>query len=215
MFTGLIEEVGIVAHLSRSGDGLLLEISAAMVTDALRNGDSITVNGACQTVTQSGKSKFAVFVSKVTAAITTLGSLKQGDRVNLERAMTLNSRLGGHFVQGHVDGRGMVTGIQKDASGWFVDISADAGLCRYVVARGSIAIDGISLTVVRAGEGSFAVYIVPETLSRTIAGSWEAGTHVNLEADIIAKYIEKLTGDRHGGNKDETLLKKLQEEGFA
>ena len=148
MFTGLIEEIGRIARVQRAGDGLNLTIEAVRVLEGTRVGDSICINGACQTVTAIDARTFTVFASAVTAAVTTLGVFAPGRRVNLERAMTPASRFGGHFVQGHVDGRGSVASIEKDRMGMSVSVSAGPELCRYIVEKGSIAVDGVSLTVV-------------------------------------------------------------------
>ncbi len=219
MFTGLIEEIGIVKRSATRGDGIIIEVGCSAVLDRTKTGDSISINGACQTVTELSINSFSVYASKVTASITTLGSLRNGMPVNLERAMMPQSRFGGHFVQGHVDGTGSITSIGKDDNGMSVDIEADADIMKYIVHKGSISVDGISLTVVDAGDRAFTVYLIPETHSRTIATGWKKGTRVNIEVDILSKYVEKILGSGAGkGNKnvksDSHLKNKLMEEGF-
>ncbi len=216
MFTGLIEEIGKVGAVSRAGDGLQLTINAERVLEGTRIGDSICINGACQTVTALGSGSLTVFVSTVTASVTTLGSFTAGRKVNLERAMMPSSRFGGHFVQGHVDGRGAVDSIGKDSMGMRVKITVSPVLCRYIVGKGSVAVDGVSLTVVSSDEKGFTLYFIPETLGNTIVSEWKTGSEVNIEVDILAKYVERMLQpagtDNRSGDKD--IKKKLAEEGF-
>lgn len=217
MFTGLIEEVGTVASLSRAGAGLTLTVRAKRVLEGTRIGDSICINGACQTVTALDGPSFTVFVSSVTASVTTLGSFAANRRVNLERAMTPSSRFGGHFVQGHVDGRGVVGAVEKDSMGMGVTITVGPELARYIVAKGSVAVDGVSLTVVAADEKGFSLYFIPETLESTILSEWKTGAEVNIEVDILAKYVERMlrSGKDDDRSGDGALMKKLMEEGFV
>jgi riboflavin synthase len=215
MFTGLIEETGTIAGIRGEGEGMVLSVSASGVLQDMKRGDSICINGACQTVTSFGEGTFSVFVSKVTAEITTLGSLARGSRVNLERAMTHQSRFGGHIVQGHVDGTGAVHQLARDRKGLKIVISADAGLCRYMVDRGSVAVDGVSLTVVEAGRDRFTLYLIPETLSGTTLDALKTGDRVNIEVDVLAKYVERMLNRDGGEKKDEGLRKKLYEEGYG
>lgn len=215
MFTGLIEEVGTVESLSEKSDGRILTLRAQRVTGDAKKGDSIAINGACQTVTDLGDGVFSVFVSKVTLSVTTLGSLQKGSPVNMERAMTPASRFGGHIVQGHVDGVGQVRRITRDSSGVAIEVAAGKDLMKYIVSKGSITVDGISLTVVEAFDDGFSLYLIPETIGNTIINEWKEGSDVNLEVDILAKYVEKML--RAPGNKesgDAELMKKLSEEGF-
>jgi len=217
MFTGLIEEIGRVARVQRAGDGLNLVIEAALVLEGTRTGDSICINGACQTVTAMDARTFTVFASGVTEAVTTLGGFAPGRRVNLERAMTPASRFGGHFVQGHVDGRGSVASIDRDRMGMGVTVSAGPELRRYIVEKGSIAVDGVSLTVVSLTPAGFTLYIIPGTLNGTVIPEWRAGDSVNIETDIIAKYVERMLDARgQGGVTDGGgLMTKLAEGGFV
>jgi riboflavin synthase len=166
VFTGLIEEKGTVAGLKVSGEGRLLTVNASAVLEGTRIGDSISINGACQTVTGLQAGSFTVFVSRVTLDVTTLGAFKQGLTVNLERALTLTTRLGGHIVQGHVDFTGRVLSVKKDSTGVEIDVAVEPARMKHIVAKGSIATDGISLTVVETGDSWFRLYLIPETLVR-------------------------------------------------
>ena len=212
MFTGLIEETGLVKSIKRQGEGYLLEIEAGKVLEKTVTGDSISINGACQTVTEISSASFTVFASKVTASLTTLGDFKPGRRVNLERAMTPSSRFGGHIVQGHVDGMGTVSSLLKDSDGLQAVIQAEPEVMRYIVAKGSVALDGISLTVVSTSGKDFVLYLIPETLNNTIIADWKKGSRVNIEVDILAKYVEKML--KGGEDKEESLKKALFEGGF-
>ncbi len=213
MFTGLIEEIGIIKSVEVSGGGIYLTVSSGVVVEGTSIGDSITVNGACQTVTDLGKDFFTVFASKVTCDVTTLGSLKAGTKVNLERAMSPSSRFGGHIVQGHVDGKGTVKSIIKDENGVKIEISAPDNILRYIVEKGSVTVDGISLTVVSLTHSGFTLYIIPETIKSTTLLERMQGDEVNVEVDILAKYVEKMMGNAKT-DKDKNLKKKLFEEGF-
>ena len=212
MFTGLIEEIGLIKSIKRQGEGYLLEVSAGKVLEKTIIGDSISINGACQTVTELSSASFTVFVSKITASLTTLGDFTSGRRVNLERAMMPSSRFGGHFVQGHVDGMGIVSSLLKDSEGLEVLIEADPQIMRYIVAKGSVAVDGISLTVVTTSNKGFTLYLIPETLAGTNISDWKKGSKVNVEVDILSKYVEKML--KGGEDKEDTLKKALQEGGF-
>lgn len=215
MFTGLVEEIGKIVRVARAGDGINLTIAASRVLEGTGTGDSICINGACQTVTAVDGASFSVFVSAVTASVTTLGSFAQGRRVNLERAMTPASRFGGHFVQGHVDGRGTVARVEKGSGGNSVAVSVPAALRKYIAEKGSIAVDGVSLTVVSLTDGGFGLYFIPETLSNTTVSEWKPGDEVNIEVDVIAKYVERMMTSGKSGGDDGALMKKLAEEGFA
>lgn len=217
MFTGLIEEIGSVTGTRPSGDGRLIDVRCSTVLEGTAVGDSISINGACQTVTEIGSGRFTVFASSVTLSVTTLGSLGTGARVNLERAMSPNSRFGGHFVQGHVDGKGVIRSLTRDSRGCSISVAAGGAIMKYVVAKGSVAVDGISLTVVEVDDGGFSLYVIPETLDKTIIGGWTAGAEVNIEADILAKYVEKMlagNGRADDRARDSELKRKLAEEGF-
>ncbi len=219
MFTGLIEETGSVLSIRNSGEGKILEIAADKVLKETAIGDSISINGACQTVTDISPKSFSVFVSRVTLDITTLGDFNPGRIVNLERALTLSSRLGGHIVQGHVDLRGKVKNIKKDNRGVEIDVVLSGDYMKYIVEKGSITVDGISLTVVSTSGNDFKLYLIPETIENTIIKTWKPGTEVNIETDILARYVEQML--KHGKNNqndesnDIQLMSKLMENGFA
>jgi riboflavin synthase len=190
VFTGIVEEVGRV----RARGPAALEIEARQVLEGTSLGDSIAVNGACLTVARLGQGWFAADTMPETLRRTNLGALQPGDGVNLERSLTLASRLGGHIVQGHVDGTGEVRTLQPEGDALLATIAAPRHLLRYVVEKGYIAVDGASLTVVDCTDDAFRVSLVRFTLDHTIFGAWRAGTPVNLELDILAKYVERLVG---------------------
>ena len=199
MFTGIVEELGEVVGLEHSGDMARLTVRGPTVTADVRHGDSIAVNGVCLTVTDLGPGEFAADVIGETLKHSTIGSLAAGQAVNLERALRADGRLGGHIVQGHVDGTGAIVSRQPGADWEVVRISVPSELARYVVYKGSVAVDGISLTVSGlsdAGPPWFEVSLIPETLQRTTLGFRPPGTEVNLEADLIAKYVERLLAGR-------------------
>lgn len=204
MFTGIVEELGTVAGIEDQGDAVRLTISAATVLSDAELGASIAVNGCCLTVATLGEKGWTADVMLETLKRTSLHALSVGDQVNLERAVTPTTRLGGHIVQGHVDGVGRVVSREPSEHWEVVTISLDPGrsearghqqsLARYVVEKGSIAVDGISLTVVSVTDDTFTVSLIPETLARTSLGFRAVGDEVNLETDIIAKHVEKLLG---------------------
>jgi riboflavin synthase len=208
MFTGNIEEVGAVSRQS----GSELAILAEVVLDGVRMGDSIAVDGVCLTVVHHDDKGFVVQTSPETLQRTTLGQLKPGDAVNLERAMALGGRLGGHFVQGHVDGVGQIAGVtpQGDFSLW--RFRAPAEISRYLVPKGSIAVDGISLTVVEPKGDTFGVAIIPETIAKTKLGAKRPGEVVNLEADMIGKHIYHYVKGNPGAGLSKEFL---QRHGYA
>jgi riboflavin synthase len=192
MFTGIVEELGTVVRIEDLGDAARLTVRGPVVTADARPGDSIAVSGVCLTVVDLTDDAFTADVMKETLARSSLGALTEGSRVNLERAATLATRLGGHLVQGHVDGVGEVL-ERTPAEHWeLVRITLPDGLDRYLVEKGSVTVDGISLTVVDVDGRSFGVSLIPETLRRTTLGAAPPGTPVNLEVDVIAKYVERL-----------------------
>jgi len=213
VFTGLIEEVGEITRIEKSGTGVFLSITAPLVREGTREGDSISIDGACLTVTAVGDISFTVFASRVTCAVATLGEFRVGRRVNLERALQMNARLGGHIVQGHVDGKGTVKRMIRDENGLAITIAVDGDIRAYLVEKGSVAVDGVSLTIVTLDSEGFVVYLIPETLAKTALDEKAPGAAVNIEIDILAKYVEKLLS-REGEVKDDWLRKKLMEEGF-
>ncbi|MFG3579589.1 riboflavin synthase [Micromonospora chersina] len=201
MFTGIVEELGeIVRTTDTGGDSALVAVRGPLVTSDARHGDSIAVNGVCLTVVDvSDGGIFTADVMGETLRRTALGALRPGDPVNLERAAALNSRLGGHLVQGHVDGVGEVLSREPAAQWETVRFRLPAGLSRYVVEKGSITVDGISLTVAGVGDDWFSVGLIPTTLKLTTLGARGVGDPVNLEVDVLAKYVERLLGDRAAG----------------
>ena len=194
MFTGIVEEKGRIAGITPLADAAKLIIEAAEVMADCHLGDSISVNGVCLTVAEQSPTTFTVDVMAETLNRSSLGGLGVGSMVNLERAARLDTRLGGHLVQGHVDGTGVIEVIEPADHWTFVRVRLPMTLARYVVEKGSIAVDGVSLTVVDVSPGSFSVSLIPTTLAHTTLGNREVGDVVNLEVDVIAKYVEKLMG---------------------
>jgi riboflavin synthase len=198
MFTGIVEELGTVEAVEDQGDAIRLAIRAATVLEGTGLGDSIAVNGVCLTVTSFTEDVWTADVMQETLDKSSLAGVRPGDRVNLERAVTADKRLGGHIVQGHVDGVGEVVRRTPSEHWEVVEISLPEGMGRYLVDKGSVTVDGVSLTVVEAGESSFTVSLIPETLARTTLGSRRTGDRVNLEADVLAKHVERLLEARLG-----------------
>jgi riboflavin synthase len=197
VFTGIVEELGEVIAVEPLPDqAARLSIRGPLVVSDAGEGDSIAVDGVCLTVVGHGEGVFTADVMAETLSRTTLGALSPGRPVNLERPVTLATRLGGHLVQGHVDGVGVIVARTPSEHWEVVEISLPAALARYVVEKGSIAVDGVSLTVVQAGSDRFTVSLIPTTLAATTLGRKQAGDPVNLEVDIIAKHVERLLGDR-------------------
>jgi riboflavin synthase len=192
MFTGIVEELGTVAAIEDQGDAIRLSIHATTVLEDAGLGDSISVNGCCLTITTLDADRWTADVMQETLDKTSLYGVRPGDPVNLERAVTADKRLGGHIVQGHVDGVGTVVSRTPSEHWEVVEISLPTDLSRYLVDKGSITVDGVSLTVVEAGNERFTVSLIPETLARTTLGARRPGDRVNLEVDIIAKYVERL-----------------------
>ncbi|NEA48761.1 riboflavin synthase [Streptomyces sp. SID10815] len=196
MFTGIVEELGEVTAVENLGDAARFRLRGPVVTEGARHGDSIAVNGVCLTVVEHEGDEFTADVMAETLKRSSLGVLAVGSRVNLERPTAVGARLGGHIVQGHVDGTGAVLERTPSEHWEIVKISLPAELARYVVEKGSITVDGISLTVVDAGADHFTVSLIPTTLALTTLGLKKAGDPVNLEVDVVAKYVERLLGDR-------------------
>ena len=195
MFTGLVQELGTVEELENVADGVRLTVAASLTED-LAEGGSVAVNGVCLTVTAVHDHRFQAEVMNETRARTSLSEIAPGTGVNLELPLRAGDPLGGHIVQGHVDGVGRIAGIEVDGFARRMRIEADPDLLRYVVVKGSITVDGVSLTVAEIDDRSITVSLIPETLERTNLGAAEAGTRVNLEVDILAKYVEKLVVQR-------------------
>lgn len=203
MFTGIIEELGKVRGIKKGPDSAVLEIWASVVAEDVRLGDSIAVNGVCLTVVKFTKGSFSAEVMAETLRRSNLGALKEGDRVNLERALRPSDRLGGHFVSGHIDAVGTIKDIKTEDIAKVFTVAAPPEIVRYLIEKGSIAIDGISLTVADFGDDGFRVSIIPHTASMTTLGYKKPGDTVNLESDLIAKYIYRMLpgkgGEKEGG----------------
>ena len=214
MFTGIIEEVGTVKNIHRTGNSSFIEIEAKKVLEGTQLGDSIAVNGVCLTVTYLSSSVFRADVMNETLSRSSLGSLKSGSPVDLERAMAANGRFGGHIVSGHIDGTGTISDISSDGIAVWYTISAAPDILRYIVEKGSIAIDGISLTVAKVTDSSFSVSIIPHTAAQTILVTKKIGDIVNLENDIIGKYVEKLMTPATSNAKSNITLEFLAKNGF-
>lgn len=211
MFTGIIEEIGRVRALRCGARSFTLEIEARKVLEGTQVGDSIATNGVCLTVTRMDEEGFAADVMPETVERTALKRLQPGSPVNLERALTLSSRLGGHLVAGHVDATGRIASRREDDTALWLEVEAEPAVLRYVVEKGSIAIDGVSLTVARVGERSFSVSLIPHTQGVTTLHERRVGDRVNLENDMLVKYVEKLMGRAPQGG---LTLDFLRENGF-
>lgn len=208
MFTGIIEETGSVKRIETGGDFCRIHIQAEFVLEGTKVGDSIAVNGACLTVTDIDGGGFTADVMPETLERSSLGKLAPGSRVNLERAMAADGRFGGHIVSGHIDGTGQVAEVNRQGNAVWYRIAASEKLLRYIVEKGSVAIDGISLTVARVSGRDFSVSIIPHTLGETILGEKKPGDIVNLETDVIGKYVERLLQDPEQNEKKESGLTK-------
>ena len=223
MFTGIIEETGKVEAVAKGSNSAVITIAAVKVLEDTKIGDSIAVNGVCLTVTSISGRKFSADVMAETLRRSSLGSLKHGSMVNLERAMAANGRFGGHIVSGHIDGVGVISSFEKEDNAVWVEIETTAKILRYIVEKGSITIDGISLTVAKLTDSSFAVSVIPHTGEETTLLNRNPGDIVNLENDIVGKYVERLmnfkTDDRDNkseerNNSDSITMNFLNENGF-
>ncbi|MFG2942747.1 riboflavin synthase [Streptomyces sp. NPDC048282] len=201
MFTGIVEELGEITAVENLGDASRFRLRGPVVTEGAQHGDSIAVNGVCLTVVEHEGDEFTADVMQETLRRSSLGALGVGSRVNLERPTAVGSRLGGHIVQGHVDGTGQVLARTPSEHWEIVKVSLPADLARYVVEKGSITVDGISLTVVEAGPDYFTVSLIPTTLDLTTLGHKQPGDPVNLEVDVVAKYVERLLANAQGAGK--------------
>ncbi len=191
MFTGIIEEIGTITAIPKKAKSAQLKIKATLLFDDLKLGDSVAVNGVCLTVTEFGDKQFAADVMNETLSRSNLGDLQTGSKVNLERAMSAFGRFGGHIVSGHIDGTGRIIAIERDDNAVWLTVSTSPLVLKYIIEKGSIAIDGISLTVARITENNFAVSIIPHTTKATTLLDKKVGDYVNLENDIIGKYVER------------------------
>lgn len=216
MFTGIVEEIGSIKQVQRGEKSSVITVSAKKVLENTQLGDSIAVNGVCLTVTNIEGGCFTADVMAETMRRTNLGSQSAGSRVNLERALLPTTRMGGHIVSGHIDGTGKITAYLKEDNATWVTVSAGDNILKYVVEKGSIAIDGISLTVAYADSKCFKVSVIPHTSQETTLLNKSIGTAVNLECDIIAKYVEKLIGfqEMQSKQQDDISMQMLAENGF-
>ena len=196
MFTGIIEELGSVRSVEERGENARIVINARIVTDGTHHGDSIAVNGVCLTALDIHDDSFAADVSRETLLRSTLGSLKPGTPVNLERAVTPATRLGGHIVQGHVDARGQFVSVEDHGDSWTVRVAFPPEIARYLVFKGSVSVEGISLTIANLGDDYFETAIIPKTWEVTNLSHLKPGDGVNLEVDVIGKYVERLLAFR-------------------
>lgn len=213
MFTGIIEEVGHVKSLHRGAKSFTLEVEAEKVLEGTLVGDSIATNGVCLTVTSLTGHGFTADVMPETVSRTALGELVSGSPVNLERALSLQTRLGGHIVSGHIDGTGRIADRRQDDTALWLTIECDSKLLRYIIEKGSVTLQGVSLTVARVNARSFAVSLIPHTQAATTLHQAKVGDLVNIENDIIAKYVEKLLGKAPDNGSD--LLDKMAKYGFS
>ena len=205
MFTGLVEDIGIIEAVKHVGNAREITILAGKVMEGLKIGDSISVSGVCLTVTGMGNTSCTVQAVEETMARTSLSSKKIHDRVNLEQALRASDRLGGHIVQGHVDGIGRVTEISPEGEGTKFRFETERAIMRYIVTKGSVAVDGVSLTVVDTGPNNFSVVLIPHSIKSTTFSELKVGNSVNIETDVVAKYIEKLIRPYNEGMNKETL----------
>lgn len=214
MFTGIVEEIGTITKIDRGAKSAKLAISGNKIFSDLKIGDSVAVNGVCLTATTICGNIFTADVMNETLSRSSLGKLQVGSKVNMERAMQLNGRFGGHIVSGHIDGIGTIQGIRRDDNAVWYKIKTSTEILRLIVEKGSITIDGISLTVADLTKDSFSVSIIPHTLSETILGTKRIGNIVNLENDVIGKYVERLIGTSNTANGSSISKEFLSKYGF-
>ncbi len=216
MFTGIIEEIGIIDSIQRGAKSVVLNIQANKVLEDLKIGDSINTNGICFTVTKFDSKVFSVDAMSETINRTNLNDLKPGSKVNLERALRISDRLGGHLVSGHIDGTGVIKDIKSDDNAIWFYIKCDESISRYIIKKGSVAIDGISLTVADAIDQIFTVSIIPHTAMATVLLGKNIGDRVNIECDMIGKYVEKFLSDKDQTKRDNNIdLEFLTKHGFT
>ena len=214
MFTGIVEEIGIVSEVKRTSQGAVLSINASDVLTDSGVGDSIAIDGACLTMTQVDTARFTADISAETLRRTTLGDRSRGDGVNLERSLQLNSRLGGHIVLGHVDDVGVISGWLDEGDSSMMRVAASPGVMRYVVFKGSICVDGISLTIANLSESEFEIALIPHTKQVTTIGKKRVGDRVNIEVDLLGRYVERLLGEQSQSPRSVDLAF-LKSHGFA
>lgn len=214
MFTGIVEEIGTVQAVVRGANAFQFRIGCKKVLEDVGIGDSIAVNGVCLTVKEFTAAYFIVDVMPETVKATTIQTLQVGSAVNLERAMAANGRFGGHFVSGHVDGTGEITTVRRDANAIYMDIQIDESLGKYLIDKGSVTVDGTSLTVFEVSQKGFVISLIPVTQSDSIIGHKQVGDLVNIECDMLAKYMEKLL-ERKEESTSQMTMETLAEHGFA
>lgn len=214
MFTGLIEEIGIVKSITKGTGSARMTIQASEVISETKIGDSICTNGVCLTVTQLSSNTFSVDIMPETMRKSNLGKLLMGSKVNLERALKVSQRMGGHIVSGHIDGTGVISNFLEEENATWITIKTPRPLLKYIIDKGSIAIDGTSLTVADVDDESFKVSIIPHTKEKTILVSKKVGDDVNLECDIIGKYVEKLLTFKEDPKEDKLTIDFLKKNGF-
>jgi len=216
MFTGIIEELGQISSLEKNADGAKIKISAQVVTKETKDGASIAVNGVCLTTIEITQNSFAADVSGETLRASTLGNLQIGSKVNLERAVTLSTRLGGHLVQGHIDARGKFLQAEKRGDFWTVKIGFPQEIARYLIYKGSITVEGISLTIADLTNDYFGIAVIPKTWELTNLSDLKYGDSVNLEVDMIAKYVERIMFyGREEERREAITMEKLNKLGFV
>ncbi len=215
MFTGIVEEIGRIAGIEKKADSMVLTIEGKKVLENTIVGDSISTNGICLTVTSLGETYFTADIMPETLSRTSLEKLTTGTEVNLERALTLNKPLGGHMVQGHIDGTGILSSLEKKGNSLLITLHAEPSLLKYIVEKGSVALDGTSLTVIEAKETSFTVSLIPQTMEDTILSKKKIGDRINIECDILGKYVEKLLSFQDTNTKQERITEEfLEKYGF-
>ena len=215
MFTGIIEELGRIAAFEKHSDGAKIKIAASLVTKETNEGDSISVNGVCLTALDIKPDGFTADVSQETLDKSTLERLKTGTKVNLERAVTPSTRLGGHIVQGHVDSRGKFVSARQNGDFWTVRVAFPKEIGQYLVYKGSISVEGISLTIAELGADYFEIAVIPKTWELTNLSTLRPGDEVNLEADVIAKYVERILLYGRAGTSEDITMEKLAKLGFV
>jgi riboflavin synthase len=215
MFTGIIEEVGTIEQMKQSGEAIVITIGAKKILDDVRLGDSIAVNGVCLTVTSFTNRSFTVDVMPETVRATSLRTLTRGSKVNLERAMAANGRFGGHFVSGHVDGIGEIIRKEPVANAVYYDIKVPKELRKYMILKGSVAVDGTSLTIFGLTDDTFTISLIPHTRAETILGEKQVGDIVNIECDVIGKYVEQfISGKKDERQSSGITLEFLEQHGY-
>ena len=217
MFTGIIKEIGTIKKITDKVQDIEFEVSSSVLLKDIKTGDSIAINGACLTAKSFSKDSFTFDISSNTLAHTNLGELKTGDKVNLEDSLTPSDKLGGHFVSGHIDCTARITGIGKTGKAYEIAFELPSEAAPYITERGSVAIDGISLTVTAVTGDGFKVVIIPHTFENTVLGSKGAGSSVNIEVDMLARYIANYLNNKNqktSGEKDRILKEKLEKYGF-